>query len=31
MSCAKKSFDLGMKSDIPEWIIQCSSYCDNRE
>jgi len=31
LSCVKKSLDLGMKSDIPEWNVQCPSYYDNLE
>jgi hypothetical protein len=31
LSCVKKSLDLGMKSNIPEWNVQCLSYYDNLE
>ena len=31
LSCVKKSLDLGMTSDIPEWNVQCPSNCDNLE
>ena len=31
LSCVKKSLDLGMTSDIPDWNVQCLSYYDNLE